>query len=204
MACKPNYMFSIDGHNLTVIEADGSYVEPYTVDSIQIHAAQRYSFILHADQRVDNYWVHADPNKPTEACTRAILRYTDAPVQLPRDEPTSDQILLNEARLRSLVSPPSRLLQVEPDVKIHLEMGKNMTDYNFLINGAQYTSPSIPILLQILSGTVPPWQVEPKGSVYTLPRDKLIEITFSPRDSPGRPVRVVPTTHRVVAPDSCP
>ncbi|KAF8553010.1 Cu-oxidase-domain-containing protein [Imleria badia] len=46
MACKPNYVFSIDGHNLTVIEVDGNYVEPYTVDSIHFHAAQRY-ILLH-------------------------------------------------------------------------------------------------------------------------------------------------------------
>lgn len=192
MACKPNYVFSIDGHNLTVIEVDGNYVEPYTVDSIQVHAAQRYSFILHAHQRVDNYWIHAVPNQPIEASTRAILRYTDAPAQLPRDKPTSSQNPLNETLLRSLASPLARLLQVEPDVKIHLEMGKNMTDFNFLINGAQYIPPTIPVLLQILSGAVTPWQIEPKGSVYTLPKDQLIEITFSPKESPGRPVRVVP------------
>ncbi|KAF8553011.1 Cupredoxin [Imleria badia] len=65
-------------------------------------------------------------------------------------------------------------------------MGKNMTDFNFLINGAQYIPPSIPILLQILNGAVSPWQIEPKGSVYTLPKVRLIEITFSPKN-PGRP-----------------
>lgn len=202
MACKPHYMFSIDGHNLTVIEVDGNYVEPYTVDSIWVHAAQRYSFILHAHERVDNYWVHAVPKEPLEASTRAILRYTGAPAQVPRDDPTSHQNPLNETLLRSLTSTPARLLQAEPDVKLHLEMGKNMTDFNFLINGAQYIPPSIPILLQILSGAVHPWQIEPKGSVYALPKDRLIEITFSPKDSPGRPVRIVPAC-RVIAIDSC-
>ena len=195
MACKPNYVFSIDDHNLTVIEVDGNYVEPYTVDSIQVHAAQRYSFILHADKDVDNYWVHAVPNQTINASTRAILRYTNAPAQLPRGEPTTSQNPLNESVLRPLESPPARLLQAEPDVRIHLEMGKNMTDFNFLINGAQYIPPSIPILLQILSGAVSPWQIEPKGSMYMLPKDQLIEITFSAEDSPGRPVRILSTHH---------
>lgn len=188
MACKPNYLFSIDDHNLTIIEVDGNYVEPYTVDSIQIHAAQRYSFILHADQLVDNYWVHAVPNQATNASTRAILRYTSAPAQLPRGKLVSSQKPLNESALRPHASPPARLLQAEPDIKIHLEMSKNMSDFNFLINGAQYTPPNIPILLQILSGAVAPWQIEPRGSVYVLPRDRLVEITFSAKDSPGRPV----------------
>jgi FtsP/CotA-like multicopper oxidase with cupredoxin domain len=67
MSCLPNYVFSIDGHNLTVIEADGVTHQPVVVDSIQIYAGmfiscykfdllnvsfcfsiqgQRYSFIV--------------------------------------------------------------------------------------------------------------------------------------------------------------
>jgi iron transport multicopper oxidase len=38
MSCDPNYIFSIDGHPLTIIEADGQNTQPYTVDSIQILA----------------------------------------------------------------------------------------------------------------------------------------------------------------------
>ena len=37
-SCEPNYIFSIDGHNMTVIEADGVETEPLVVDSIQIYA----------------------------------------------------------------------------------------------------------------------------------------------------------------------
>ena len=46
IACDPNYVFTIAGHNLTVIEADGQNTEPLTVDEIQIFAAQRYSFVV--------------------------------------------------------------------------------------------------------------------------------------------------------------
>ena len=34
---------------------DGSNVQPLEVDSIQIYAGQRYSFVLHANQKPDNY-----------------------------------------------------------------------------------------------------------------------------------------------------
>ena len=40
---------------MLVIEADSQNVVPVLVDSIQIYAAQRYSFVLTADQPVDNY-----------------------------------------------------------------------------------------------------------------------------------------------------
>jgi iron transport multicopper oxidase len=44
MSCHAYFTFSIDGHNMIVIEADGVNTEPVTVDSIQIFAGQQYSF----------------------------------------------------------------------------------------------------------------------------------------------------------------
>ena len=42
MSCHAYFTISIDGHNMTVIEADGVNTEPVTVDSIQIFTGQRY------------------------------------------------------------------------------------------------------------------------------------------------------------------
>ncbi|KAG2152208.1 Cupredoxin [Suillus cothurnatus] len=42
MSCDPSFYFSVDGHNLTVIEADGLPTEPLVVDELQIFAGQRY------------------------------------------------------------------------------------------------------------------------------------------------------------------
>jgi iron transport multicopper oxidase len=64
MSCDPNFVFSIDSHNLTVIEADGELTQPLLVDSLQILAGQRYSVVLVANQPVDNYWIRAVPNIP--------------------------------------------------------------------------------------------------------------------------------------------
>ena len=46
LSCDPNYVFSIDNHTMTVIEADTVNTQPLAVDSIQIFAAQRYSFVV--------------------------------------------------------------------------------------------------------------------------------------------------------------
>ncbi|KAG1852027.1 laccase [Suillus tomentosus] len=184
MACKPNYIFSIDSHNLTIIEVDGQYVEPLVVDSIQIYAAQRYSFILETNQPVNNYWVHADPDAGTNAT--AIFRYAGAPDAEPQNMTNSDWDALNETSLHPLTPPSPRLLQ-EPDVKLDLVLGKNLSNFNFLINNIQYTSPSVPVLLQLLSGAMTAADLAPNGSVYTLPRNKVIELTFNPDNSPGGP-----------------
>ena len=46
LACDVNYVFSIDGHTMTIIEADGVSTDPLEVDSLQIFAAQRYSIVV--------------------------------------------------------------------------------------------------------------------------------------------------------------
>jgi iron transport multicopper oxidase len=40
ISCDPNFTFSVDGHNMTIIEVDGNNVEPLVVDSIQIFAGK--------------------------------------------------------------------------------------------------------------------------------------------------------------------
>lgn len=40
ISCDPNFTFSIDSHNLTIIEVEGTVVQPYTVNTIQILAGK--------------------------------------------------------------------------------------------------------------------------------------------------------------------
>ncbi|KAJ3026601.1 UNVERIFIED_CONTAM: hypothetical protein HDU68_005380, partial [Siphonaria sp. JEL0065] len=54
------FLFSIDGHPLTVIEVDGVSVQPYTVDSVSINIAQRYSVLITANQTAGNYYIRAN------------------------------------------------------------------------------------------------------------------------------------------------
>jgi len=38
ISCDPDYVFSIDGHQMSVIEVDGVNVQPLQVDSLRIFA----------------------------------------------------------------------------------------------------------------------------------------------------------------------
>lgn len=181
MACKPNFVFTIDNHVFTVIEADSEYTTPLVVDAIQIFAGQRYSFILNADQPVDNYWIHALPNYDTTfagGVNSAILRYDGAPNSEPVYRNWTASNPLMEYNLHPLVDPaaPGAAESGGADVSINLE---SVWDDNmrFLINGYSYTSPSTPILLQILNGNVNASELSPNGSVYTLPPNKTIELS---------------------------
>ena len=59
--------FSIDGHVLTLIATDGNPVQPYDLTSIVLDSADRYDFIVHANRKVDNYWIRL------EVCTLTIV-----------------------------------------------------------------------------------------------------------------------------------
>jgi iron transport multicopper oxidase len=38
ISCDPSFIFSIDGHQLTVIEVDGVETQPLIIDSLEIFA----------------------------------------------------------------------------------------------------------------------------------------------------------------------
>lgn len=94
---------------MTVVEADAVNTQPLVVDSIQIFAGQRYSFVLEANQTIDNYWIRANPNLGTTGfaggINSAILRYEGAaPI-----EPATTSLLtrpLKEISLRPLKPMP--------------------------------------------------------------------------------------------------
>ncbi|RPD57148.1 Cu-oxidase-domain-containing protein [Lentinus tigrinus ALCF2SS1-7] len=191
ISCDPNYTFSIDGHQLTVIEADGVSTQPVTVDSIQIFAAQRYSFVLNANQDVDNYWIRANPNFGTtgfaDGVNSAILRYDGADPVEPVTNQTGTTLLL-ETDLHPLASMPVPGQPTQGGADLNLNMAFNFDGTNFFINGESFTPPTVPVLLQIISGANTAQDLLPSGSVYSLPSNSSIEITFpATTAAPGAP-----------------
>ncbi|KAI0756298.1 laccase [Daedaleopsis nitida] len=193
MSCDPNYTFSIDGHDMTVIEADAISTKPLSVDSIQIFAGQRYSFVLTANQAVDNYWIRANPNFGNTGFTgginSAILRYDGAPASEPAasDPPPSVKPLV-ESNLHPFESMPVPGRPVAGGVDKAINLAFNFNGTNFFINNATFTPPSLPVLLQILSGTHLAQDLLPAGSVIPLPARKTIEISFpATMAAPGTP-----------------
>lgn len=153
-------MFSIDGHSMTIIEVDGVNHQPLTVDSLQIFAAQRYSFVLHANQPINNYWVHrlflprelfstplkvrANPSIGnagfTNGINSGILRYVGARKVEPTTTSSTSNLLV-ETSLHPLVASPVPGLPHPggADVNINLKIDLNITSATtgrFLVNGA--------------------------------------------------------------------
>ncbi|KAH9607325.1 hypothetical protein KSS87_018871 [Heliosperma pusillum] len=49
---------AIGNHKMTVVEADGNYVKPFSVQDLDIYSGESYSVLVHANQDpTKNYWV---------------------------------------------------------------------------------------------------------------------------------------------------
>ncbi|KAG6907773.1 hypothetical protein DXG01_007486 [Tephrocybe rancida] len=185
LSCDTPFNFTIHNHQMTIIEADGGHTDPLVVDSLWVYAGQRYSAIVYTDQPVDNYWIRADPLN-TRAFSgfdggrnSAIFRYAGAPPQ----EPTTNgaSILpLDEANLHALVpsTPPGHPELGGADIVVPIRQSYLADEKHFQINNATYTSPSVPILLQILNGTYDTEGLLPKGSLYKLKPNSSVELQF--------------------------
>jgi iron transport multicopper oxidase len=177
---------------MTIIEADGITTNPLTVDSLQIFAAQRYSFVLTTNQAVGNYWIRANPNVGNtgfaNGLNSAILRYAGALKVDPTTSQTGGANPLVETNLSPLDNSgvPGAPVQGGADVDQNFNIVLNTTEFRFEVNGVSFTPPSVPVLLQILSGARTAQELLPEGSVYILPKNKSIEVSL-PGGSAGGP-----------------
>ena len=162
-----------------------------TVDSIQIFASQRYSFVFETNQPVDNYWIRADPDVGTtgfaDGLNSAILRYAGAPIADPTTDQTTSVNPLKETSLSPLQNPgaPGKPFSGGADINFDLNITFNTT--RFFINNLSFVPPTVPVLLQILSGAKTAQELLPSGSVFVLPRNKSVEVSI-PGGAPGFPV----------------
>ena len=78
-------VFSIDGHNMTLIATDGFPIDPVEVESFVSNPGERFDFILNTNKAVKNYWIKV---KGEGNCAfydlfqRAVLEYEGAKNEL--------------------------------------------------------------------------------------------------------------------------
>lgn len=161
--------FQIQGHNMTIIEVDGVNHVPLLTQRLTIHAGQRYSVVVEANQTVDNYWIRAPMTArvvgtaPTNWATdsanvNAVLHYEGAPDAEPTtDIPALTGTNLVESDLVPAENPAAPGLPVAGGVDkvfnlVFTTAENNVTGHGWRINGVQYIPPTTPTLLSILSG----------------------------------------------------
>ncbi|KAI0281105.1 laccase [Russula aff. rugulosa BPL654] len=167
---------------LAIVE--GTNVQPLVVDSIEIFVGQRYSVVVDANQRVDNYWIRALPGDAETALFNfsgfsyvAVLHYEAAECDEPSQKPWID-VPKNYLPLVETNLHPGKPFPGGADININLNVTPNPTSPGFLINGASYQVPPVPVLLQILSGAKNASDLVPAGSIYGLRPNKSVELTI--------------------------
>src|SRR6202021_1526111 len=89
-----HFKVQLDGHNLTVIQADFVPIVPYTTDWLFIAIGERYDVIITADQAISNYWFRADVQtgcgqNANNFNIKSIFTYSNASVGYPTTNATS-------------------------------------------------------------------------------------------------------------------
>lgn len=183
ISCDTNFVFSIDQHNLTIIEADGNNVLPLLVDSIQVLAGQRYSVVVQANQPIDNYWIRAQPNDILQGFDNgrnsAILRYKGAPTTDPTTPLINSTMPMVETNLHARENPPAPGNPVPGGADINIRLVSSIVNNTyFAMNDVIFVPPSVPVLLQIMSGVKRAQDLLPKGSIYGVERNKSVELVI--------------------------
>lgn len=81
--------FEIEGHNMTVVEADGHYVDPFVVKNLFIYSGETYSVLIKADQDPSrNYWATAKVVSRNSSTPNGLAIFNYYPNHPRRNPPT--------------------------------------------------------------------------------------------------------------------
>ncbi|KAJ7157671.1 laccase2 [Mycena crocata] len=186
LSCRPFMTVSFDNHTFDVMELDGTEHDPEPFQRIDVYAAQRVSLIVNANQTVVNYWIRAFPvggnpnNNPNfnPNLTLAILRYEGAPAVEPKTKDIAGRVY-DDSFMHPIASEkPGKLGSAPADIPKVLTISQTTGSPFFDINGISYLSPSLPVLLQLLSGAAKPADFLPSEQVILLESNKIVDISI--------------------------
>ncbi|XP_065869430.1 L-ascorbate oxidase-like [Euphorbia lathyris] len=98
--------FSIGGHKMMVVEADGNYVEPFETEELFIYSGETYSVLIKTNQNQShNYWISTSIIARNASATPqglTILNYLPNPsLKLPNYPPPTPPIWNNFSKFKS-------------------------------------------------------------------------------------------------------
>ncbi|KAJ4963833.1 hypothetical protein NE237_023772 [Protea cynaroides] len=97
--------FRIQGHNLKLVEVEGTHTLQTTYSSLDVHVGQSYSVLVTADQPAQDYYIAVSTRFTTEILTgTAILHYSNSagPVKGPPPGGPTTQIDWSLSQARSI------------------------------------------------------------------------------------------------------
>ncbi|RDW66609.1 hypothetical protein BP5796_09358 [Coleophoma crateriformis] len=199
--------FWIEGHNLTVVEVDGVYVQPLEASVVSLATGQRLAFLVKTKEQSEagrNFGMaatlddaansHTPSTSPEAPKVSGWLVY-DSAADLPAVPLFPATLPLDDMSLTPLDEEP---LLENPDVQISLVVNmKRLSDgvMHWLFNQTSYTSPNLPSLFSALSGE----NSNPNITLpFVLPHNAIVEISISNKHMSGHPVHLHGHTFQAV------
>ncbi|KDP46886.1 hypothetical protein JCGZ_24095 [Jatropha curcas] len=153
--------FQIEGHNMTVVEADGHYVEPFVVQNLFIYSGETYSVLVKTDQNPSrNYWMTTNvvSREPKTPLGLGIFNYypnhprrspatTPPPGPVWNDtEPRFEQSVAIKAHKDHIHTPPRM-----PHRTIVMLNTQNLVNeyYRWSVNNVSFNLPHTPYLIAL-------------------------------------------------------
>jgi L-ascorbate oxidase len=184
--------FAVDQHPLTIIEVDGSLVDPVVTDHLEINSAQRYSVLIKTDKHPKNYIIKSKMKPgPGPDNGIAILHYKGAPNpkklrKVVRNGQTKEQDLtlwvMPRLHPSKLVHQP--LVYNVPSLydrqRIIESLQSSVDGYtNFYVNHILFVDPKVNFLKQVENGV----NIAKHPGVYEVFVGEKVQIVFQNRFS---------------------
>ena len=181
----------MDNHTLSVIEADGTMVQPLDIHRVEIAVAQRYSVILNANQTASNYWIRsqmntfcfATDNAILDPDVKALLTYTNSTEGPTESLDWSDTVDDVCEDLNATLLVPSVTEEAPPAQTLYaLQFSFGIGDYAIdraYVNGTSWTAAHVPTLNQAVDGLKAgnsTFDVAGVSSAYTTPNQYVIDV----------------------------
>ncbi|KAL0074534.1 multicopper oxidase [Phycomyces blakesleeanus] len=210
MSAFSMFYFSIDGHDMDVIETDGIYTQRTTVKSLYLTAAQRISVLVTAKNATNlNYYMHADMNTDMfDTISDSLQTNLTAPIYYDKSvtefAPSEDVGMGSD--FDDIVIPPLEVMAAVP-----AEQQLNLT-FEFQVytdginrgafNNIPYIAPKVPILNTLMTMGNLSHEVDVYGrhSVpYILDHLNMIEVILNNADSGDHPFHLHGHVFQIVA-----
>lgn len=170
----------MQGHEMTVVEADGHYVKPFVVKNLNIYSGETYSVLIKANQDPNrNYWlasnvVSREPGTPTGTAYLSYYGGRSSPRRAPPTTPPAgpawndtmyrfNQSVATVAHPAHTQTPPPRA-----DRTILLLNTQNKIDgqIKWALNNVSFTLPHTPYLVAMKSGLLGAFDQAPPPETY--------------------------------------
>ncbi|XP_057813004.2 L-ascorbate oxidase [Cryptomeria japonica] len=180
--------FLIQGHKMTVVEADGHYVEPFEVDNLDVYSGEAYSVLITANQNPSqNYWtgVNVRGREPTTPTGLAILNYLPNPLTKLPTAPSPTSPLWNDTKYSKALAKKfvalkghEELPPLQSDRRLILLNTQNTINgyIKWAINNISLLPPATPYLAAMKYKIKGAYDTTPPPDVYS-PRNYNISIS---------------------------